>query len=113
MKSRSKDNAVTLVLTCGTAFTAGCALAGGSPWFAWAMTSMCALDAAGLAAHLVAERAGITTGTARRYSTEDRLPTPDVIIGNGPRAVRGWSRRTVDDWLARRPGRGARTDKRA
>ena len=44
----------------------------------------------------LAKRAGITTGTARRYSTEDRLPTPDVIIGNGPRAVRGWSRRTVD-----------------
>lgn len=61
----------------------------------------------------LAKRAGITTGTARRYSTEDRLPTPDVIIGNGPRAVRGWSRRTVDDWLARRPGRGARTDRRA
>lgn len=56
MKSRSKDNAVTLVLTCGTALTAGCALAGGSPWFAWAMTSMGALDAAGLAAHLVALR---------------------------------------------------------
>ena len=61
----------------------------------------------------LAKRAGITTGTARRYSTEDRLPTPDVIIGNGPRAVRGWRHRTVDDWLARRPGRGARTDRRA
>lgn len=56
MKSRSKDNAVTLVLTCSAAFTAGCALAGGSPWFTWAMISMCALDAAGLAAHLVALR---------------------------------------------------------
>ena len=108
MKSRSKDNAVTLVLTCSAALTAGCALAGGSPWFTRAMTSMCYLGLSGLA-----KRAGITTGTARRYSTEDRLPTPDVIIGNGPRAVRGWSRRTVDDWLARRPGRGARTDRRA
>jgi len=61
----------------------------------------------------LAKRAGITTGTARRYSTEDRLPTPDGTVRTAPRAGRGWSGRTVDDWLARRPGRGARTDRRA
>lgn len=58
----------------------------------------------------LAERAGIRMGTIQRYSREGRLPEPDVLVGEGPRAVRGWSVQTVDAWLAARPGRGARTD---
>ncbi len=58
----------------------------------------------------LAARVGITTGTAQRYGHEGRLPTPDVLVGDGPRAVRGWLPATVDAWQAARPGRGARTD---
>ncbi|WP_235931766.1 MULTISPECIES: transcriptional regulator [Actinomyces] len=58
----------------------------------------------------LAERIGIRMGTAQRYSREGRLPTPDVIVGDKPHAVRGWLPETVDAWQANRPGRGARTD---
>ena len=62
----------------------------------------------GLAA--LAERAGITRGTAARYQSEGRLPAPDIILVEGAREARGWLPATIDAWLATRPGRGARTD---
>ena len=61
-----------------------------------------------LALRDVAERIGITQGTIARYSTEGRLPKPDVLVGTGPRAVRGWLPETIDAWNAARPGRGKR-----
>lgn len=54
----------------------------------------------------VAERLNITVGTLDRYSAEGRLPAPDVLVGDGPRAVRGWLPETIDEWNANRPGRG-------
>lgn len=53
-----------------------------------------------------ADRIGITVGTLDRYSSEGRLPPPDVIVGEGPRAVRGWLPETIDLWNDGRPGRG-------
>lgn len=58
----------------------------------------------------LAAAAGISVGTARSYSHQGRLPAPDAVIGNGPSAVRGWTPATVQEWMANRPGRGARTD---
>lgn len=61
----------------------------------------------------VAERIGVQDGALSRY----KLPEPDVIIGpvnddgSIPRGTtRGWTVKTVDEWNANRPGRGARTD---
>ncbi|WP_072691209.1 helix-turn-helix domain-containing protein [Rhodococcus marinonascens] len=61
----------------------------------------------------VAERIGVQAGALSRY----KLPTPDVLIGHVnddgsiPRGtVRGWTEKTIDEWNANRPGRGARTD---
>lgn len=61
----------------------------------------------------LAERIGLTSGSLSKY----KLPTPDVVIGpvndDGtiPRgSTRGWTLKTVDEWNANRPGRGARTD---
>ncbi|WP_350257626.1 transcriptional regulator [Scrofimicrobium sp. R131] len=64
-----------------------------------------------LALRDVAERIGITEGTARGYSGRGILPEPDALTGSGPRAVRGWLPETIDTWQAQRPGRGARTDR--
>lgn len=58
----------------------------------------------------LAEVAGIAMGTVRSYSAQGRLPEPDAYIGEGPRAVRGWTHQTVEQWIASRPGQGARTD---
>lgn len=49
-----------------------------------------------------AERIGITTGALGSLN----LPEPDVIVGDGPRAARGWSEATIDKWNESRPGRG-------
>ena len=45
-----------------------------------------------------AERLGISTAAVSAY----RLPPPDVTIGR----TRGWLPETIDDWNAKRPGRG-------
>lgn len=58
----------------------------------------------------LAARIGITDGTARSYSGKNLLPQPDVLVGEGVRAVRGWLPETIDEWNKNRPGRGARTD---
>ena len=46
----------------------------------------------------MAERLGITKGALARY----RLPEADVTVGN----ARGWLPETIDEWNAKRPGRG-------
>ncbi len=56
----------------------------------------------------LAERAGITVETARTYGKQGRLPAPDVLVGLGDKAMRGWTAATVDAWLASRPGKGGR-----
>lgn len=45
-----------------------------------------------------AERVGVTRGTIISYN----LPVPDSYIGK----TRGWLPSTIDEWQARRPGRG-------
>ncbi|UOR02082.1 transcriptional regulator [Leucobacter allii] len=37
-----------------------------------------------------------------------KMPKPDAIIGEGPRATRGWLPETADRWNEMRPGRGRR-----
>ena len=54
----------------------------------------------------IARILGVSAGTVRAYIAQGRLPPPDAAIGT----VRGWTRRTIDDWQRNRPGRGARTD---
>lgn len=46
----------------------------------------------------LAERIGVKKDTLNRY----KLPKPDAVTGN----QFGWLPRTVDEWNARRPGRG-------
>lgn len=46
----------------------------------------------------VADRLGITPGGLLNL----KLPEPDVLIGR----TRGWLPETIDEWNARRPGRG-------
>ncbi|MDV7244460.1 MULTISPECIES: hypothetical protein [Rhodococcus] len=60
-----------------------------------------------------AERIGAADPTLSGY----KLPPPDVTIGpvkdDGTLergSVGGWSEKTIDEWQANRPGRGARTD---
>lgn len=57
-----------------------------------------------------AERVGLSTNTLSSYTAKGLVPAPDVLVGLGDRAVRGWRAETIDEWMARRPGRGARTD---
>lgn len=54
----------------------------------------------------VANHLGISPHTAKKYADEGRLPDPDAITGDGPRATRGWLPATIDQWQANRPGRG-------
>lgn len=54
----------------------------------------------------VADRLGVSRNSVAKY----KLPEPDVIVGSGINAPRGWSAETIDKWNANRPGRGARTD---
>lgn len=60
----------------------------------------------------LAERAGISPGTASAYLARGYLPEPDALTEEGSRQARGWLPETVDEWIASRPGRGARTDLR-
>jgi len=66
-----------------------------------------------------AERAGVTPATWRKYAAlarverdggRDRpglLPPPD---GHHDARTPWWFESTVDEWMSRRPGAGARTD---
>ncbi|MDO5746475.1 MAG: hypothetical protein Q4P66_04870 [Actinomycetaceae bacterium] len=48
----------------------------------------------------VAERIGVKAPTLSRYT----LPDPDVYIGSGRYATRGWLPETIVKWNAERPG---------
>lgn len=50
----------------------------------------------------VSEKLDITKGA---LGTLD-MPAPDAVIGEGPRATRGWLEKTIDDWDKSRPGSG-------
>ncbi|OYD60755.1 hypothetical protein BDB13_5634 [Rhodococcus sp. OK302] len=52
----------------------------------------------------VAERLGVDRSAISHY----KMPEPDAFIGK----TRGWLPKTIDEWNASRPGRGARTDLR-
>lgn len=50
----------------------------------------------------VADHLGVSRNTVAQY----KLPEPDVRVGTGLNAPRGWSVETIDAWNAQRPGRG-------
>ncbi len=50
----------------------------------------------------VARRLGVSRDTVAKYN----LPEPDVRVGSGINAARGWTAATIDEWNAARPGRG-------
>ncbi|MCM3882143.1 helix-turn-helix domain-containing protein [Frankia sp. R82] len=55
----------------------------------------------------IATIAGVSAKTMRNYRAAGRFPPPDELPApDRPR----WRRSTVLDWLATRPGQGARTD---
>lgn len=53
----------------------------------------------------VAERAGITVASVRKYLVRGTVPPPDGRLGVTP----WWRPETIDAWLTNRPGRGRRT----
>ncbi|MBF6417003.1 hypothetical protein [Nocardia cyriacigeorgica] len=59
-----------------------------------------------LGLRLFAHRVGIEPGTLKNY----KLPPADAIIKAEGRDTRGWLPKTVDDWNARRPGKGRPAD---
>lgn len=59
-----------------------------------------------------ADRAGLATTTIRSYMRKGLTPPADVVITTPSGPLRGWSPKTIDAWLASRPGQGARTDLR-
>ncbi|WP_307460955.1 MULTISPECIES: AlpA family transcriptional regulator [Microbacterium] len=50
----------------------------------------------------VARHLNVSRDTVAKY----KLPEPDVRVGSGINAARGWSLATIDAWNAQRPGRG-------
>lgn len=54
-----------------------------------------------IAAHL-----GITEGALTALEKTRTFPAPDVIVGEGPRATRGWTQKSIDEWNQNRPGSG-------
>jgi predicted DNA-binding transcriptional regulator AlpA len=52
----------------------------------------------------VAHLAGVTAATITAYLARGRMPAPVTRIGNSP----VWSRPVIQQWLASRPGQGAR-----
>lgn len=57
-----------------------------------------------------AARAGLAKATIRSYMRKGLTPPADVVISTPSGPLRGWAPKTIDAWLASRPGRGARTD---
>lgn len=45
-------------------------------------------------------------GELSSYERLKSFPKPDVIVGDGPRATRGWSLETIDRWNNGRQGSG-------
>lgn len=62
-----------------------------------------------------ARRVGIAAATWRSYVARGYAPKPDVPDLNAPtnRANPRWLTSTVDQYIATRPGQGARTDRKA
>lgn len=59
----------------------------------------------------IATYTGLAKGTIDSYSSRGYLPDPDAVICDGDTVLHcGWLPKTIDHWLANRPGRGARTD---
>lgn len=52
----------------------------------------------------VADHLGVSRNSVAKYN----LPAPDVIVGEGLNAPRGWSEATIDAWNESRPGKGWR-----
>lgn len=52
----------------------------------------------------VADHLGVSRNSVAKYN----LPEPDVIVGEGLNAPRGWSEETIDSWNESRPGKGWR-----
>ena len=50
----------------------------------------------------VADHLGVSRNTVAKL----RLPEPDVRVGSGHNAPRGWALETIDAWNAQRPGPG-------
>ncbi|MCJ1709251.1 transcriptional regulator [Microbacterium sp. VKM Ac-2923] len=50
----------------------------------------------------VARHLDVSRDTVAKYP----LPEPDVRVGSGINAARGWTQATIDAWHASRPGRG-------
>lgn len=59
-----------------------------------------------------AARAGLAVATVRSYMRKGLTPPADVIITTPSGPLRGWSPKTIDGWLASRPGQGSRSDLR-
>jgi len=67
----------------------------------------------------VAELACVKPDTISHYLSLSRgrpperrlIPAPDILLG-ASRPVPGWKRETIMEWLASRPGAGARRDLR-
>lgn len=72
-------------------------------------TSGCSCDDGGMTRHYlslqgVADHLGVSRNTVAKY----RLPEPDVIVGDGINAPRGWSVATINRWNESRRGQGWR-----
>lgn len=61
-----------------------------------------------LTAKMAAERAGVKLGTWTAYVARDQAPKPDGTCD--PCGCSWWWSSSVDDYMANRPGQGARTD---
>ena len=59
----------------------------------------------------VAKYLGLSPTTIATYQRDDRMPEPDVSIGTPPSIKYGWSKQTIDQWVAGRPGKGGRPPK--
>lgn len=55
-----------------------------------------------------ASLAGVRPDTWTSYVSRGQAPAPDGRLGSKP----WWHRATVEQWIAERPGMGARTDLR-
>lgn len=59
-----------------------------------------------------ASLAGVRPGTWRTYVTRGQAPQPYRHEISRGHALPVWRRSALTDWLANRPGQGARTDRR-
>jgi predicted DNA-binding transcriptional regulator AlpA len=60
------------------------------------------LDSAGAAAYV-----GVSLATWWSYGSRGTRPEPDIMLGRAPH----WLPKTLDRWVAERPGRGTRPAK--